>query len=125
TKADPRPQGRARDRARHEPWTGAASHRPAASAPARSTRARQHLGVAVQGYVAGLGDRGERARVRRHADPRTELPSARDADRDGGDLLAARVPPSEARRLDPAALRGDRMSVASASAPRVMGSGAK
>ena len=36
------------------------------------------------------------------------LPRAGDADRDGGDLLAAGLPAGEARRLDPASLRGDR-----------------
>ena len=38
------------------------------------------------------------------------LPRAGDADGDGGDLLAARLSAGEARRLDPAALRGDRMT---------------
>src|SRR5205085_10021923 len=50
------------------------------------------------------------ARLRRDADPRTDFPGAGNADRDGGHLLAARLPPGEARRLDPAALCGERMS---------------
>ena len=38
------------------------------------------------------------------------LPRARDADRDGGDLLAAGLSAGQARRLDPAPIRGDRMN---------------
>src|SRR6266581_6966703 len=122
---DPPRAGRGRDGARHEPRTGAAARRAAAGGTAHSAGARQHLGVAVQGYFAGVGDRRERARVRRDADPGAELPRTRDADRDGGDLLAARLPAGEARRLDPAALCGDGMSAAPATASRAMGSGAK
>ena len=51
-----------------------------------------------------------RARVRRDAGPRADVSRAGDADGDGGDLLAARLSAGEARRLDPAALRGDRMT---------------
>ena len=51
--------------------------------------AGEHVGVAVQGYVAGFGDRGQRAGVRVDADPRAVLSRARDADGDGRHLLAA------------------------------------
>ena len=51
-----------------------------------------------------------RARVRVDADSRADVPRAGDADGDGGDLLAARLSAGEARRLDPAAVCGDRMT---------------
>ena len=59
----------------------------------------------VQGHLAGVGDRGERAGLRLDADPRAVLPRAGNADRDGGDLLADGLSPGQAGRLDPPQVR--------------------
>ena len=53
------------DGAGHEPDAGAAPRGRAAGAAPHPAGAGEHLGVAVQGHVAGVGDRGQRARLRR------------------------------------------------------------
>ena len=64
------------------------------------------LGVAVQGHLARLGDRGRRPVLRRAAAARRDLPHPRGADRDGGALLADGLSAGQAGRLDPPPLRG-------------------
>ena len=53
------------------------------------------------------------------------FPRAGNADGDGRDLLAARLSAGEARRLDPAPLRGDRMNAIAEPPTRAMAAGAK
>src|SRR5262249_7206051 len=64
----------------------------------------------VKDTSLGLGDRGHRTRIRGDADSRPGVSRPRDAHRHGPDLLAAGLPAGKARRLDPATLRGNRMS---------------
>ena len=58
-----------RPRGRHEPLAGDEQDRAAAGLAARAAGAGEHLGVAVQGHLAGIGDRGRRARPCGAADP--------------------------------------------------------
>src|SRR4029079_7452911 len=122
---DPPRPGRGGDGVGNEPSAGPAPRCRTAGAPPHPPGVGEHLGIAVQGHVAGVGDRGYRTRVRRDADSRAELPRARNADCDGRDLLAAGLPPGKARRLDPAPLRRDRMNADTSSPQRPKSSGAK
>ena len=71
---------------------------------------RQHLGLALQGHVAGLGHRRAGPLLPVAQDPRRHLSHPRGADRDGRPLLAAGLSAGQAGRLDPSALQGRRMS---------------
>src|SRR6266852_5550538 len=101
---------RSGDGARNDARTGVAKGYRAAGAATNSAGAREHLGVAVQGYVAGVGDCGDRARLRLDAGASADVPGAGNAERYGGAVLAARISTGQARRLDAAAHEGDGMN---------------
>src|SRR5437762_629719 len=109
------------DGARNDACTGVAQGHRAAGPATNSAGAREHVGVAVQGYVARVGDRGDRARLRLDAGAIANVPGAGNADRYGGAVLAARLSAGQARRLDAAAHEGDGMNAPSAGRAKAAG----
>src|SRR5438128_9368040 len=112
---------RSGDGARNDACTGVAQGHRAAGPATNSAGAREHLGVAVQGYVARVGDRGDRACLRLDAGASANVPGAGNADRYGGAVLAARLSAGQARRLDAAADEGDGMNAPSAGRAKAAG----